>query len=262
MIGNDVGIANFVSFGAKILYRHNWLVSFGAKIKRGELMIKETEHFITYYHVEDDNLVEQFIALLEEKYERLYKDFAIEKSSVKYEFHICKDVDEYIEKTGKTKAEYQSWMVGNSNVENHTITILSPNVVEEQSLEEMKKIAIHELVHMIFDDATKVAEDDVEGWIAEGIAILYSEQTELDYVSLSDYPLIADISGEFDNFVDNGGYDYAGIYVSHFIEKYGFESFVSVYSGKAEISDYIYKGFEKEAIERFVKRSYKGDLWK
>lgn len=224
-------------------------------------MIKETEHFITYYHVEDENLAEQFIALLEEKYERLYMDFAFEKSNVKYEFHICKDVDEYIEKTGKTKEEYQRWMVGNSNVETHTITILSPNVVEDHTLQEMEKVAVHELVHMIFDDATSMAEDDVEGWIAEGIAILYSEQTDLDYVSQSDYPLVSDISGDFDNFVDNSGYDYAGIYVWHFIENYGFEKFVSVYSGMIEVDELIYKGFEKEAIGAFIKGRVE-EVWK
>ena len=55
-------------------------------------------------------------------------------------------------------------------MKNHTITILSLNVVKDQSLEDMEKVAVHELVHMIWDDATKVSEEDVEPWITEGIA--------------------------------------------------------------------------------------------
>lgn len=89
-------------------------------------MIKETTHFTSYYHETEKNLAEQFIALLEEKYEEIHKKFKFKEGTQKYRFNFCKDVEEYIEKTGKKKEEYQSWMVGNSNVDTYTISILSP----------------------------------------------------------------------------------------------------------------------------------------
>ena len=101
---------------------------------------------------------------------------------------------------------------------------------------------------MTFDDATGVAEDDAEVWIAEGIAILYANQTDLNYVSETEYPKISELIG-FDSFVDNGGYDYAGIYVWHFINMFGFEKFLEVYREECDWQSLIYAGFETEAIQ-------------
>ena len=38
-------------------------------------MIKETSHFISYYHETEATLAEQFITLLEERYEEIQKAF-------------------------------------------------------------------------------------------------------------------------------------------------------------------------------------------
>ena len=215
-------------------------------------MIKETKHFISYYHEADRDLAERFVELLEEKYGEIYKYFKFEEGAHKYRFVLCGDVEEYIEKTGKKKEEYQSWMVGYSDGDTLTITLLSPRVVADRSYSEMEQIAVHELVHMIFDDVTKVHENDVEVWIAEGIAVLYAEQTDLDYISKSEYPKLVDLVG-FDNFADNQGYDYAGIYVWYFIKKFGFDKFIEIYCNKCEWQSMIYDGFEAEAIEGYIK---------
>lgn len=214
-------------------------------------MIKETTHFVSYYHDTEKDLAEQFIVLLEEKYKEIHKSFGFKEGTQKYHFNFCKDVEEYIAKTRKKKEEYQSWMVGHSNVDTHTISILSPKASEDAAGQDMDKVAVHELVHMIFDDATKVHEDDAEVWLAEGIAILYAEQTDLNYVSLSAYPKVTDLIG-FDNFVDNQGYDYAGIYVWYFIQTFGFEKFIDVYRGECEWQKLIYDNFELEAIQSFL----------
>ena len=216
------------------------------------IMMKETTHFISYYHEEEQNLAEKFVSLLEEKYAELQASFGFEEGIHKYCFQISNNVDEYIAKTGKKKEEYQSWMVGFSNYESFTITILSPNVVTDRTMEDMEKVAVHELVHMMFDDFTKVSEDDAEPWIAEGIAILYAEQTELCYIDSSDYPKVIDLSG-FENFVDNQGYDYAGIYVWNFINTFGFGKFIEAYRGECEWQELIYDGFETEAIDAYIK---------
>ena len=215
-------------------------------------MINKTTHFISHYHEAEASLAEQFITLLEDKYEEIQTAFQFKEVSRNYTFHLCNSVEEYIEKTGKTKEEYQDWMVGHSNGPTHTICLLSPNASEEAANQDMEKVAVHELVHMMFDDVTGVAEDDAEVWISEGIAVLYAEQTELQYVSETEYPKLSELVG-FDNFVDNGGYDYAGIYVWYFIQKYGFGKFLDVYREECGWQELIYDGFEKEAITRFIK---------
>lgn len=214
-------------------------------------MIRETTHFISEYHETDVALAGEFISLLEQKFEEIHKEFHLNEATQKYHFVLCKDVDEFIEKTGKNREEYQDWMVGNSNFETFTISILSPRVVTDRSHEDMEKVAVHELVHMMFDDATQMSGDDVEPWIAEGIAILYAEQTDLDYISVFECPKVADLIG-FDNFVDNQGYDYAGVYVWYFIQKYGFEKFIKVYRGECEWRNLIYDEFETEAVRAFA----------
>lgn len=213
-------------------------------------MINETIHFIFDFHEEETPLAEQFISLLESKYDEIQKAFQFREATQKYTFHLCSSVDEYILKTGKSREEYQDWMVGYSNVDTHTICLLSPRASEEAANQDMEKVAVHELVHMMFDDATGVQEDDVEAWIAEGSAILYAGQTDLNYVSVTEYPKLAELIG-FDNFVDNGGYDYAGIYVWYFVKQYGFEKFLEVYRGTYEWQGMIYDGFEKEAIYEY-----------
>lgn len=213
-------------------------------------MINETTHFITYYHEAEAPLAEQFSILLETKYEEIQKAFQFKETPQKYTFYLCSSVEEYIKNTGKTREEYQDWMVGNSNIDTHTICLLSPKASEEAANQDMKKVAVHELVHMMFDDATGVAEDDTEVWIAEGIAVLYANQTELQYVSKTEYPKLLELIG-FDNFVDNGGYDYAGIYVWYFIKRFGFEKFLEAYCGECKWKKMIYEGFEKEAIHEF-----------
>jgi len=210
-------------------------------------MINETIHFIFDFHEEETPLAEQFISLLESKYDEIQKAFPFREATQKYTFHLCSSVDEYILKTGKSREEYQDWMVGYSNVDTHTICLLSPRASEEAANQDMEKVAVHELVHMMFDDATGVQEDDVEAWIAEGIAILYAGQTDLNYVSMTEYPKLTELIG-FDNFVDNGGYDYAGIYVWYYVKQYGFKTFLEAYRGTCEWQGMIYDGFEKEAI--------------
>lgn len=123
-------------------------------------------------------------------------------------------------------------------------------IMIEAANQDMKKVAVHELVHLMFDDAAGVAEEDTEAWIAEGIAILYASQTDLQYISKTEYPKLADLTG-FDNFVDNGGYDYAGIYVWFFLKQYEFKKFLEVYRGEYEWQTLIYDGFEAEAIREF-----------
>ncbi len=215
-------------------------------------MINETTHFISHYHEAEAILAEEFINLLEDKFEEIQSCFQFRNVSQKYTFHLCSSIEAYIDKTGKTKEEYQEWMVGNSNGKTHTICLLSPNASKEAANQDMQKVAVHELVHMVLDDITGVAEDDVEVWVAEGIAVLYAEQTDLRYLNENSYPKLAELIG-FDNFVDNGGYDYAGVYVWYFLKRYGSAKFLEVYRNECAWQEMIYDGFEQEAIKNYLR---------
>lgn len=95
--------------------------------------------------------------------------------------------------------------------------------------------------------------DEAELWIAEGIALLYAGQTEPEYISETDFPKLNSLIGEED-FADNGGYDYAGVYVWYFIEKFGADIFKRVYMGLEQSEKYLYPEFEEEAVKEFRKR--------
>ena len=145
-------------------------------------MLTETTHFMTWYHETDTEWAQRLTALLEEKYTEIKNCFQFLEATQTYRFVLCKDAAEYIEVTGKSEEEYQSWMVGNSNIETFTLAVISPRAVTDRSHDDMEKVAVHELVHMMFDDAIQMSGDDVEPWIAEGIAILYAEQTDSNYI--------------------------------------------------------------------------------
>ncbi len=105
-------------------------------------MIKETTHLISHYNEAEAALAEQFITFLEERYEEIQKAFQFKKATQRYTFRLCSSVEEYIIATGKTREEYQDWMVGHSNADTYTICLLSPNASEEAANQDMDKVAV------------------------------------------------------------------------------------------------------------------------
>lgn len=105
------------------------------------------------------------------------------------------------------------------------------------------------MVHFIFDN--NIVNAKPTEWVSEGIAILLADQTNLRYVSLTNYPKLDQISSE-DGFADNGGYDYAGIYVWFFIDKFGKDTFLKVYQDSNNIKQHLYTEYEYEAINKYI----------
>ncbi len=87
---------------------------------------------------------------LEEKITAILTDFSVALCE-KIRFFLCGSVDAYIALTHKTRETYQSWMVGNADPSSRTICILSPDAAPDYTREDMKKGAIHELVHLVLD---------------------------------------------------------------------------------------------------------------
>lgn len=216
-----------------------------------------------YFEVRYAKNDEAFAQALANKADKIYEDmisnfgFDDVMGDEKNVLTICENVAQYLETTGKTIEEYQEWMVGNSDFEHRKITILSPHASTTHTAQELEQVFVHETIHMIFD--TYAGTTDTPIWCAEGIAILYAGQVDLNYVNESDYPQIQELLDE-ETFADRGGYDYAGVYVWYFMERYGFKKFVELYNNASDAHALIYRGFEKEAIKKFTSAAAK-PLW-
>ena len=215
-----------------------------------ELSRVETANFRIFYDVADAEMIETIKEKIQNTYTKVRQEFMINQNVEKFDFFLCPDVDSFIQYTGKSKGTYRDWMVGNADYIKKRLCILSPRVVYDRSCEEMMKVIVHEIVHVVMDSLANA--DEVELWIAEGIALLYAKQIELEYISETDFPKLNDLIGE-DDFADNGGYDYAGIYVWYFIEKFGADIFKRVYMGLEQAEKYLSPEFEKEAVMAFLK---------
>ncbi|MDE5856169.1 MAG: SprT-like domain-containing protein [Anaeroplasmataceae bacterium] len=217
-----------------------------------EYFIKKVNNLEMHYTKNDENLLKQVESCIQEIEIFLQNEYYFKSFDLKV--LICPSVEEYIIQTRKLKEEYESWMIGCSLQEEHKIVLLSPTVIQDATIEDLLKIVKHEMVHFIFD--TNIVNAKPAEWISEGIAILLADQTDLRYVSLTEYPKIDQISSE-DDFADNGGYDYAGIYVWHFIDKFGKDAFLKVYRDSSVIKEYLNSGFEYEAISNYLEQKKK-----
>lgn len=222
-----------------------------------------TTHFCFDYSEFNAGFAERLSREIENVYVTVAEKYGICPRDERYDFFLCDTVEDYIRLTNKTKEEYQEWMVGwTGEVEAKDFTRAKrlcllrknePNQCTEEYLAYLTRIMVHEVTHIVFDHLAEDP-DEVICWLAEGIAVMTAGQTDPEYISQDDFPLIRDIDGrgDCDAFYDNGGYDYAGIYVSHFIEKFGAENFVRAYKNEIEANSLIYDGFEKEAVLEFL----------
>lgn len=211
-----------------------------------------TDYFEVYY----DKADETFAQTLARKADIIYEDlnckfgFGNLFREQKIILTICESVSKYLKVTNKTADEYEEWMVGNCDFENRKITILSPRISTTHTAPELEKVFVHETIHMIFDTYAGNLEAPI--WCAEGIATLYAEQVPLNCIDEQNYPRIINLLDE-ETFADNGGYDYSGVYVWYFIQRYGFAKFLKLYTNVPRMSELIYEGFEMEAICKIKK---------
>jgi len=210
----------------------------------------ETENFYMIYDELDVQIVEEAKEKIEEMYRKVRKDFSLPSKTEKYEFFLCPDVDSYIAYTNKTRETYQDWMVGWTDYREKRLCILSPRAATDRSSEDMMKVILHEVVHIAMDSVGNP--EEVELWISEGIALLYAEQINLAYIGGDDFPKVDSLEGE-DAFVENGGYDYAGVYVWYFMKKFGADALKKVYMGAEKAEKYLYPQFEEEAVKAILK---------
>lgn len=222
-------------------------------------MKKNTTHFCFDYSEFNADFAGQLSREVEDVYVAVAEKYGICLGDDRYDFFLCDKVEDYIRLTNKAPEEYQEWMVGwageveeKDSIRKKRLCLLrknEPDQCTEEYLKYLTRIMVHEVTHIVFDHLVE-NQEEVICWLAEGIAVMTAGQTDLEYVSAEGFPLICDIDGrgDCDAFYDNGGYDYAGIYVSFFIEKFGTENFVKAYKNEIDANSLIYEGFEKEAI--------------
>lgn len=201
---------------------------------------QETARFILHFSEDDREIMERMARRADETYERVARAFDIPPAAEKFDFWLCPDVRSFMDLTGKGPETYQAWMVGNADYEKRRLCVLSPRTVRDRTMEAMEQVVSHEIVHIAMD--ALCPGDKCPIWLSEGIATLWAGQVAPD----ADRP-VPRIAGWTDGiaFADNAGYDYAGVYVWYYMEKYGAERFRRVYAGE---DAGLYPGFEEEAV--------------
>ena len=209
----------------------------------------KSEYFNVLYDEKDANVLDQILSVTDGTYENIIRVFDLKKEQTTFTLYICPDVKTFKMFTGKSDEEYQEWMVGNADYVNKRLCLLSPNVVQDRSFEDMLKVCKHEIIHIAFDQLGNPDETDI--FIAEGVAVAFAEQIDVSSIEVENYPLAKRLSDE-DYFYENNGYLYSGVYALYIIKKYGVEAYKRIYMGEEELDKYLYDGFEKDAIGSFV----------
>lgn len=209
----------------------------------------ETNYFSVFYDKADYNIIEQIVTLIDDTYDNTVKRFQLKTDNNKFKFMLCPSRESFRILTGKSDDEYEEWMVGNADYENRTLCILSPNIVNDRSFDDMLSVVKHEIIHIAFDQLQNADEANI--MIAEGIAVACAEQIYINMLNDKSYPDARKLSDE-QYFYENEGYLYSGVYVLYLIERVGIDSFKKIYAGEESIEKYLYDGFEKDAIQSLV----------
>ena len=212
----------------------------------------ETNYFSVFYNEADCNIIEQIVTLIDNTYDNTVKRFELKKDDKKFKFMLCPSRESYKKLTGKSDDEYEEWMVGNADYENRTLCILSPNIVNDRSFDDMISVVKHEIIHIVFDQLQNADKADI--MIAEGIAVACAEQIYINELNDKNYPDARKLSDE-QYFYENEGYLYSGVYILHLINRIGIDSFKRIYAGEETIEKYLYDGFEKEAIQNMMSQT-------
>lgn len=214
-----------------------------------ENQIVNSKYFNIIYKENDSNIIEQIINLIDTTYETITKIFKLNHDNNKFTLYVCSDVEEFKKQTGKTDNEYQEWMVGNANYTDKKLCILSPNAVRDRSLEDMFKVFKHEVIHIAFGQLE--TPDNVNIFIVEGIAVAFAEQINVNGLELDNFPSANKLIDK-NYFYENKGYLYSGVYVLYILKKYGFDVFKKIYKNEVRLDDYLYDGFENDAIQSLL----------
>ena len=205
----------------------------------------ETHFFNVFYNDVDCGNIVSIVSTIDETYQSIIERFSLEVPPEKLRLIFCIDSNDFLEQSGLPEEYYQPWIVGQADSKNNKLCVISPNTVKDRSFEDMVKVIKHEIVHIAFGQVAYGY--DVSLWLAEGTAVALSGQVYDNKLNDKCFPDVHKISdGQY--FCDNNGYPYSGAYVLHLLKMIGNAEFKRVYAGESELEQYLYDGFEKEAI--------------
>lgn len=213
-------------------------------------MLYEGKYFLFDFKDSDRKFAEVVISTAEAAFKNTSSLFRIPEPNELFLFKICSTIEDFISASGKTVEAYQPWMVGHADYNKRFVCLLSPSAASELSFSDILKIVKHEVAHIVFDQLGDP--DDAPIGISEGIAVYIAEQIDKKLLDTNDPPSMVKLNEEA-YFYENSGYDYSGVYVRFFIEKFGIEAFKNIYTAKTRLEDYLYQGFEKEAVKAVLK---------
>lgn len=215
------------------------------------MIIEEHNHLLYEYDETDKDISTLIVQIAEDMYDRLISQFELSDLEEKYTLTICPDIKTFIEKSGKTEETYQSWMVGNANRKKRSLCILSPRIVSDRSLEDMLGVVKHEVTHIALNALNPKDPDDMSMCLTEGIAVYMAEQIYPNRLDISDCPGVKELDDE-EFFYEHDGYNYSGVYIGFLIRKFGEKAFRNIYAETECFEDYLYDGYEIDAIKSFV----------
>lgn len=209
----------------------------------------ETKYFTVLYDKKDSNVVDPILAVMDSTYENVIQIFRLKADSDKFTLYICPDVPSFKRLTGKSDDEYEDWMVGNADYAARRLCILSPNAVHDRSFDDMLRVCKHEVVHIAFDQLGDPDEANI--FISEGIAVALAEQIDIPSLDPDRCPS-ARLLSDPDGFYANNGYLYSGVYALYLLKKYGAETYKRLYTREASPEQYLYPGFERDAVQSLL----------
>ena len=199
---------------------------------------KETEHFVFCCTNQDVEILETLAEALEGCYSRVTSDLG-KALSEKTKVYISPNLRAYHEMIGRP--DDPDWSVGQGH--DSAIYMVSPlNPGPAHTYDDMLPVVVHEFTHVV------VAENfgrKVPTYLNEGIAYYEAGQGKgSGYYVQADrrdetLPSLKEMDG-WKSYVNMSDYDagrayaYGGIYVNFVVEKFGFDSVVSLLEGKPQ----------------------------
>lgn len=209
-----------------------------------------TKYADFFYSHDDAQFAPALASEIDGTYERTADFFDLGMAITKFDFYLCPDAHTFRTLAGISGENYKDWMVGNCDLQKRRICILSPRAANDRTPEQMMKVARHETIHMAMNNLAQA--ESVSLPLAEGIAVALSEQINVPFLDAGNPPRLTDLLDE-EFFCNHGGYDYSGAYILHLIKKYGKETFRRIYAGQSDLREYLYDGFEAEAVAALKK---------
>lgn len=195
-------------------------------LKTKDMLTYESDHFVIFYEKQDENVLKDISAKLNEGYNKISETAKI-SADYKTEVYIYKNIDElHVKKYGLLGLVFgPKWYIGD-NVENKVI-IVSPNSPgSEHTYNSIVDATLHEYVHTLMWNINP----NLSKFLNEGMAGYISGNTKPNY-NFQTLPTFDDtkISNPI-TFGNTGMYQMSYTYIEYLDENYGMERVLQLIS--------------------------------